>query len=98
MDEILALLRRIRKEALELIIYQLMTEGKITYHDITALHVEHLEVMRKGESENFSKLRAEVYHLYRDAKKNRDKNLKAIMHRFVDEGWVAMTHEQIDKR
>lgn len=98
MEEILALLRRIRKEVLEMIIYQLMTEGKITYHDITALHIRHLEAMRKGESENFSKLRGEVYHLYSDAKKNRDKNIKAIMHRFVDEGWVAMTHEQIDKR
>lgn len=98
MEEILALLRRIRKEVLEMIIYQLMTEGKITYHDITALHVRHLEVMRKGASDNLSKLVGEVVYLYSDAKKNRDKNLKAIMHRLADEGWVAPTHEQIDKR
>ena len=98
MEEILVLLRRLKKEVLEMMIYQLMTEGKITYHDITALHVRHLEVMRKGASENFSKLRGEVSHMFADKKKNRDKNLKDIMHRFVDEGWIALSHEEIDKR
>jgi hypothetical protein len=36
--------------------------------------------------------------LWYDTKKNRDSNLKAIMHRLVDEGRLNMNHEQIDKR
>ena len=98
MDEIIKILKSLPKQILLLIIYQLMREGKITYHELTDLHIKHLEELEKGMSDNYFKLQGEVFHLWNDTKKNRDSNLKAIMHRLVDEGRLNMNHEQIDKR
>lgn len=62
------------------------------------LHIKHLEELEKGMSDNYFKLQGEIVSLWTDYKKNRDKNLKDIMHRLVDEGRLNMNHEQINKR
>lgn len=98
MDEIIKMLKSLPKQILLLIVYKLMREGKITYHELTELHIKNLEELKKGTSDNYFKLQGEVVNLWNDTKKNRDSNLKAIMHRLVDEGRLNMNHEQIDKR
>lgn len=98
MDEIIKILKSLPRQILVLIVYKLMREGKITYHELTELHIKNLEELKKGTSDNYFKLQGEVVDLWYDTKKNRDSNLKAIMHRLVGEGMLNMTHEQIDKR
>lgn len=98
MDNIIEYLKQLPKQILLLIVYKLMREGKITYHELMDLHIKNLEELGKGTSDNYFKLQGEVVNLWYDSKKNRDSNLKAIMHRLVDEGRLNMNHEQIDKR
>ncbi len=98
MDEIIKMLKSLPKQILLHIVYNLIREGKITYHELTELHIKNLEELKKRTNENYFKLQGEVADLWYDTKKNRDSNLKAIMHRLVDEGRLNMNHEQIDKR
>lgn len=98
MDNIIEYLKSLPKQILLLIVYNLMRDGKITYHEMMDLHIKHLEELEKGMSDNYFKLQGEIVSLWNDSKKNRDKNLKDIMHRLVDEGRLNMNHEQINKR
>ena len=98
MDNIIEYLKSLPKQILLLIVYNLMRDGKITYHEMMDLHIKHLEELEKGTSDNYFKLQGEIVSLWNDSKKNRDKNLKDIMHRLVDEGRLNMNHEQIEKR
>lgn len=98
MDNIIEYLKSLPKQILLLIVYNLMRDGKITYHEMMDLHIKHLEELEKGMSDNYFKLQGEIVSLWIDYKKNRDKNLKDIMHRLVDEGRLNMNHEQINKR
>lgn len=98
MDNIIEYLKSLPKQILLLIVYNLMRDGKITYHEMMDLHIKHLEELEKGMSDNYFKLQGEIFSLWNDYKKNRDKNLKDIMHRLVDEGRLNMNHEQINKR
>lgn len=98
MDNIIEYLKSLPKQLLLLIVYKLMRDGKITYHEMMDLHIKHLEELEKGTSDNYFKLQGEIVSLWNDSKKNRDKNLKDIMHRLVDEGRLNMNHEQINKR
>lgn len=98
MDNIIEYLKSLPKQILLLIVYNLMRDGKITYHEMMDLHIKHLEELEKGMSDNYFKLQGEIVSLWNDYKKNRDKNLKDIMHRLVDEGRLNMNHEQINKR
>lgn len=98
MDSIIEYLKQLPKQILLLIVYKLMREGNITYHELMDLHIKNLQELERGTSDNYFKLQSEVLNLWNDHKKSRDSNLKAIMHRLVDEGRVNMSHEQIDKK
>lgn len=98
MDNIIEYLKSLPKQVLLLMVYNLMRDGKITYHELMDMHIKHLEELEKGMSDNYFKLQGEIVSLWIDYKKNRDKNLKDIMHRLVDEGRLNMNHEQINKR
>lgn len=98
MDNIIESLKALPKQILLLIVYKLMREGKITYHELMDLHVKNLEKLERGATDNYIKLQGEVFNLWCDHKKNRDSNLKAIMHRLADEGRIMITHQEIDKR
>lgn len=74
-----------------------MKDQKISYEDITKSYVEYLDMLRKGQSEAYRELQNKVMNMWYGKKKDRDKNLKDIMHYLLDKGRINTTHEDIDK-
>ena len=97
MEEILKALKTLPKEYLQVIILELMKDQKISYEDITQAYVEYLNMLRKGQSEAYLELQSKVVTMWSGTKKDRDKNLKNIMHYLLDKGRINTTHEDIDK-
>jgi hypothetical protein len=97
MGEILKALKALPKEYLQVIILELMKDQKISYEDITQSYVEYLDMLRKGQSEAYLELQSKVVTMWSGTKKDRDKNLKDIMHYLLDKGRINTTHEDIDK-
>ncbi len=97
MEEILKALKTLPKEYLQVIILELMKDQKISYEDITQAYVEYLNMLRKGQSEAYLELQSKVVTMWCGTKKDRDKNLKDIMHYLLDKGRINTTHEAIDK-
>ncbi len=97
MGEIMKALKALPKEYLQVIILELMKDQKISYEDITQAYVEYLDMLRKGQSEAYLELQSKIVTMWCGTKKNRDKNLKDIMHHLLDKGRINTTHEEIDK-
>ena len=97
MGEILKALKTLPKEYLQVIILELMKDQKISYEDITQAYVQYLDMLRKGQSEAYMELQSKVVSMWYGTKKDRDKNLKSIMHYLLDKGRINTTHEEIDK-
>jgi hypothetical protein len=97
MEQILKALKALPKEYLQVIILELMKDQKISYEDITQAYVEYLDMLRKGQSEAYLELQSKVVAMWSGTKKDRDKNLKDIMHYLLDKGRMNTTHEDIDK-
>ena len=98
MGEILKALKALPKEYLQVIILELMKDQKISYEDITQAYVEYLNMLRKGQSEAYLELQSKVVTMWSGTKKDRDKNLKDIMHYLLDKGRINTTHEMIDSK
>lgn len=98
MEEIIKVLKSLPKEYLQAIILDLMISECVSYEDITKVYVEYLDMLRKGQSEAYLELQSKVVAMWSGAKKDRDKNLKDIMHYLLDKGRINTTHEKIDKR
>ena len=98
MEEILKLLKTLPKEYLHVIILELMKDQKISYEDITQAYVEYLDMLRKGQSEAYLELQSKIVTMWCGTKKDRDKNLKDIMHYLLDKGRINTTHEMIDSK
>lgn len=98
MEEILKALKALPKEYLHVIILELMKDQTISYEEITQAYVEYLNMLRKGQSEAYLELQSKVVTMWCGTKKDRDKNLKDIMHYLLDKGRINTTHEDIDKR
>jgi hypothetical protein len=98
MEEILKLLKTLPKEYLQVIILELMKAQTISYEDITKTYVQYLDMLRKGQSEAYLELQSKVVNMWSGNKKDRDKNLKDIMHYLLDKGRINTTHENIDNR
>lgn len=97
MGEIIKYLSTLNKDVLLYIIYELMKDDKISYHDITSLHIENMERLKKGETEAYFRLQAEVVKLACGYKKDRSRNIKDILQLLYDEGRINTTQEKIDK-
>lgn len=97
MNEIVKYLKSIPKELLLSVVYQLMVDGKLSYHELMDLHIQNVERMRKGETEAYFRLQAKVVNMWADHKKNLQKNLKEAMQLLKDEGRVNITQDRIDK-
>ena len=97
MEEILKALKALPKEYLQVIILELMKDQKISYEDITQAYVEYLNILRKGQSKEYNELIGKVLTMWCGTKKDRDKNIKDIMHYLLDKGRINTTHEKIDK-
>lgn len=97
MDAIVEYLKSIPKDLLLSIVYQLMVDGKLSYHEVMDLHIQNMERMRKGETEAYFRLQAKVVNMWADNKKNLQKNLKETIQLLKDEGRVNITQDRIDK-
>lgn len=98
MESLLNALKKLPKEFLQAIILELMKSESISYEDITKAYVEHLNMLRKGQSEAYLELQSKVVAMWGGKKKDRDKALKDIMHDLLDKGRINTTYEEIDKR
>lgn len=97
MEAIVEYLKILPHEMLLVVVYQLMEDNKITYHEIMDMHVQNLERMRKGETDAYYRLQAEVMNMWSDYKKYLPKNLKSAIQLLKDEGRVNIPQEKIDK-
>lgn len=97
MEEILKSFKTLPKDILLWAIYRLMQDGVIDYHEITKLHIGHLENLRKHEEQSFWELQQRVTSLWCDKKKNIKANIKDIMQYLKDKGRYNITQDEIDK-
>ena len=65
---------------------------------VAVRYVEYLDMLRKGQSEEYFELQSKVVAMWSGAKKDRDQKLKDIMHYLLDKGRINTTHEKIDNR
>ena len=90
-------LKQLPKEVLNVVVYNLMVDGCISYHELMDMHIKNLKRMEKAETEAYIRLQAKVVKLYCDKKKNRSQNIKDIIQLLFDEGRINTTQERIDK-
>lgn len=98
MKELIEYLKKQPKEVLLMIVFELMKDGKLSFADITKAHIEHLEMLKKGATEDYMDLQSRLVCLWSGKKKDRDASLKSIMHYLLDKGRINTTHEAIDKK
>ena len=98
MEELIKALKTLPKEFIAAIILELMISEKVSYEDITKVYVEYLDMLRKNQSKAYLELQSKVVAMWSGNKKDRDKNLKDIMHYLLDKGRINTTHEKIDNR
>lgn len=98
MSDLINQLKTLPREVLKLIIFSLMREDKITFHELAEMQAQYLEELQRGATEQCQKIISLIVDMHCDKKKNQDKNLKEIMHYLRDKGMVNVTHEQIDKK
>lgn len=59
MDAIVEYLKSIPKDLLLSIVYQLMVDGKLSYHELMDLHIQNMERMQKNLKEAIQLLKDE---------------------------------------
>lgn len=96
MEQLLEILKGQPKEVLQWIVLELMRDDKLSFADIAQLHVKHLEMLRKGQTEKLIRLRSQVIDLWCGTKKDLPNKLTTLIQEGKDNGWVNITQEQID--
>lgn len=96
MEAVITYLKTLPKDVLTIVIYELMKSGKLSYHDITQLHIQKLERLQKAESDAYWDLQMKVTPLFTDYKRNIPKHIKNIMQHLKDKGTINITQERID--
>lgn len=97
MEELLEILKHQPKEVLHWLILELMKDDKLSFTDIAEAHNEYLQTLQKQEMEELMKLRGKVIDLWCGTKKDLPKSLVALITEGMNNGWVNITQEQIDK-
>ena len=97
MEELLEILKHQRKEVLHWLILELMRADTISFTDIAEAHNKYLQMLQKQEMEELMKLRGKVIDLWCGTKKELPKSLVALITEGMNNGWVNITQEQIDK-
>lgn len=97
MEELLEILKHQHKEVLHWLILELMRADAISFTDIAEAHNKYLQMLQKQEMEELMKLRGKVIGLWCGTKKELPKSLVAIITEGMNNGWVNITQEQIDK-
>jgi predicted HTH domain antitoxin len=97
MNDLLELLKRQPKEILHWLILELIRADAISFTDIAEAHNKYLQMLQKQEMEELMKLRGKVIDLWCGTKKELPKSLVALITEGMNNGWVNITQEQIDK-
>ena len=97
MEQLLEFLKQQQKEILQWLILELMRADKISFAEIAEFHVQYLNKLKQGETEKLMKLRTRVIGLWSGTKKDLPKSLTALITEGMNDGWVNITQEQIDK-
>lgn len=95
-DQLLDLLKQQPKEILQYLIFELMKDGKLSFTDVATVHVEYLEMLKKGETKELMNLRSKVIDLWCGTKKDLPSKLVSLIQEGKDNGWVNITQEKID--
>ena len=96
MEQFLELLKNQPKEVIQWLVLELMRSDKLSFAEIAELHVQYLEQLKKGETEELMKLRGKLISIWCDTKKNIGKNLVELMQEAKDNGWANINQECID--
>ena len=97
MEQLLEILKKQPKEVLQWIVLELMRDDKLSFAEIAELHVKYLKMLKKGETKKLMHLRSQVIGLWSGTKKDLPKSLVALITEGMNNGWVNITQEQIDK-
>jgi len=97
MEQLLEFLKQQPKEILQWLILELMRADKISFAEIAELHVQYLSKLKQGESEKLMHLRTKVIDLWCGTKKDLPKSLTTLITEGMNDGWVNITQEQINK-
>ena len=95
-DQLLDLLKQQPKEILQYLILELMKYGKLSFIDVATVHVEYLEMLKKGETKELMNLRSKVIDLWCGTKKNLPSKLVSLIQEGKDNGCVNINQEKID--
>ena len=96
-EELLKVLKNLPKPFLTALIYKLMVDGNISYHELMDMHIKNLERMAKGETEAYFRLQAKVVNLWCDYKKNIPDNLNDIKLHLYNEGRINLSKYDIEE-
>ena len=88
---------KLPRAVLNLLILDLMREGIISFSELANLNTQYLEELRKAETERLMALRAKVIGLWCGTKRDLPTNLCNLIQEGMEEGWVNITQEKIDK-
>lgn len=97
MEDLLELLKHQPKEILHWMILELMKVDAISFTDIADAHIEYLQMLQRKEREELMLLRTKVINLWTGTKKELPESLTALITEGMNNGWVNITQEQIDK-
>lgn len=97
MEQLLEILKQQQKEILHWLILELMRADKISFAEIAELHAQYLNKLKQGEIEKLMRLRTKVIDLWCCTKKDLPKSLVTLITEGMNDGWVNITQEQIDK-
>ena len=89
-------LKRTPKKALHVLIYQLIADGLLEYHEITEIYIKHLQRLKQGQTEAYQRLQNKIMDMWCDKKKNIPQNLKSAVQLLKDEGKIMVEQEEID--
>lgn len=95
MEELIIKLKSLPRDEVKLIVFGLMREGRITFHELAEMEAEYLKLLERNANERTHRIVSGIIKLH-CGKKNREANLKALMHTLVDYRMVNLTHKMID--
>ena len=95
-EVLLGHLRQLPEEHLQLLVLELMKEGKLSFAKLATLHTEYLEMLKKGETEKLMMLRGKVIDLWCGTKKELPSKLVSLIQEGKDNGWVNISQDKID--
>ena len=96
-EYLLKTLKQLPKPFLNDLIYQLMVDGCVTYHELMDMHIQNLKRMEKAETEAYFRLQAKVVHLWCDYKKNIPDNINDIKLHLYNEGRINLSEHDIEE-